>query len=1094
MSTSGSGFTPGPSNLVYAGLSTNFVFPTTNGVEHYFKAVAVDVFNQQSAVYAADDAIPVLSTGLDLTPPPDPTDVEVTTTAVADGSSKIDVTWTAVSPTILGGYIVRYSLDEVAWQYINVPADQEFAVISGLLPDTGYYVAVASVSFVNTLSNFIDADFYPITTAADTVAPSKPADPTVSVNTLSAQVSHDMTKDAGGDLEADVLYLEVHASTTNGFTADTTTLRGTIASGGQGIDVAGTFYFTVTDSMANLYWRVIAVDRAGNKSVASDQATGLPGLIQNINITNATITSAKINDLEANKITAGTGIINDLLVKSSLTIDATGHIVSSNYNLGGETGWTLDTTGLTIFDGTIAAKALLLQDSNNIALPPFTDFQFNNDYYHSGNVPNASTMTSSAGVSLALSSTAKFGTQSLRIFNGAITNPTTHTLTFALNGQSATGVNIDLSPGTYILSAYLKKNGSINQDVKLNVYTDASTALISSAFAVTSTSWTRFETTVVIASGIAKVKIYLEFGPQAADTGYDFLIDGLQFERKMTAQTTASPFKPPSYTSIDGGQIVTGSIRSSAASSTVPSQPAWSINTAGNMQIGDALVRGSLIVGNSADLLNLIPVEFSNFESDASYYHTAANIPQYIRLHPDPEALSSTTIKLELVSSGAQFNSKALRLFTTLTPTTSTVNLWLAPRSSSGSTPTTAQNNIFVVPGETYIISAYVKSNDIALNQTFNFRIFSDASNNVTVGTATAITSTSYTRIHGSWTAPASLTTCQVALRYANTGATTALNMTVDGVMLEKAAPGQTTPSTYLDPAVGVSYAKSSTYVANQSGWYINDGGYAEFNDIKARGTLQSANYVSGSSGWIIDKAGTAEFNNVTVRGNLDVTSALGSVFAGLLLSNGAPSVKVTGASAGDSTEIGVSTIFFSDNDVASDANITFDQSSLSSGKPMFKISTSGSDSTMIILREDSSNFGEILVNQEIVAANPSTAGNSEPTSESWHDVTFNGALAVPWTNVGSPYANVGYRLMPDGTVLFRGLANVGTRAAFTTIFTLPTGYRPAVQQFLGFWTNAVGAETPTMVIDTAGVCQIFRLPTATAAGFDNVRFPLGVI
>lgn len=190
---------------------------------------------------------------------------------------------------------------------------------------------------------------YPLDGVPDTTAPSQPSAPTVSTGALVAQVSHAMTKQAGGNLEADVDYLEVHASTTTGFTPSSTTLRGTIDSAGQGITVSAAFYFPTTDSMTNLYWKVIAVDRSKNKSSASNQTTGLPGLIVNANILNATITDAKIQNLSAAKLQAGTAIINDLFIESNITVSDVGTIESENF-LAGTSGWQITAAGTAEFN------------------------------------------------------------------------------------------------------------------------------------------------------------------------------------------------------------------------------------------------------------------------------------------------------------------------------------------------------------------------------------------------------------------------------------------------------------------------------------------------------------------------------------------------------------------------------------------------------------------------------------------------------------------------------------------------------------------------------------------------------------------------
>lgn len=608
MSTSGSGFTPGPANLIYVGTANQFVYVTANQVVHYFKARQVDLFNQGSANYVSDNATPQGTGDLDTTPPNAPSTVTVSTSADSDGSSSIDVSWSSVASSNLRNYVVRYSLDEVTWQYITVPSTDTSTAITGLLSDTDYYVGVASSSYLSTRSSFTNAGTYPITTAEDTTAPSIPSAPTVSTNTFMAQVNHDMTKFGGGDLEADVEYLEVHASTTSLFTPDITTLRGTILTAGQGIDVSAVFEFSPTDSMTNLYWKVIAVDRAKNKSSASAETAGLPGLIATANIANLAVTNAKVNDLSAAKLSAGTAFINDLFIRSSIIIDDTlGHIQSDNYDAGSQTGWTLDQNGLVIYNGTISAAALQLQDSQNICPVPFSDFEFNEDYYHdSSNVANVITSTVTSGMLLDIGTSPRTGRQSIRVYNAAITNPTVHNYVFAPDGLTGTNANVEVNPGDYILSVYMKKNGTPNQNVKLGIYTDTGTSVQSATQSVTSTSWTRYSSVLTVPSGAQKIKIYIEIGPQSANTGYDILLDSVQLERKMAGSTIASPWTPPSETRIDGGAIVTGSIRSSAASATVPGQPAWSINTAGNMQIGDALVRGSLVVGAGSESASIV--------------------------------------------------------------------------------------------------------------------------------------------------------------------------------------------------------------------------------------------------------------------------------------------------------------------------------------------------------------------------------------------------------------------------------------------------------------------------------------------------------
>jgi hypothetical protein len=834
-SSTSSGFTPGPTNLIATAYGSQFSYPVSDVIPHYFKVRQLDVFNQASG-YSSVTGTALTTTGIDTTPPNAPSAIVVTSASDSAGLAHIDVSWTASSSTNLGGYVVRYSTDEITWRYISVPSDSTQTTISNLTPNVAYYVSVASVSYVSSYSAWIHAGTYPITTARDTTAPSTPSIPTVSFNTQIVQVSHAMTKSGGGNLEADVRYLEVHASTTTGFTASSSTLIGTLDAAGQGITVVGNFPVPVTDSVSNMYWRVIAVDYAGNKSVQSFQATGLPDLIQGSNISNATITDAKIGSLSAAKLVAGTAFVNNLSIQSQLTIDAVaGSIQSSNYSVPSKTGYKLDQSGLTIYDGSIAAKSLLLQNGNNIAQPAFADFEFNESFYHdTANNPSATTLTATSGMLLAMQYTGvKTGKQSLRAWNTAITGATLHKLHFGLGGDSATGVNIDVNPGDYIVSIWAKKNGAVDQTLKLGLYPDTGAAIESTGISVTSTSWTRYSAVLTVPSGVSKVKQYISL--QAVTTGYDIVIDALQMEPKLTAETTPSAWKPPSTTVIDGGSIITGSIRSSAASATVPGQPAWSINTAGNMQIGDALVRGRLTMGVASDARNLVPNAYASFENTASfYYNTSTNVPNAANI--GVFGANASALRMQQDTTGTPpYGSYGMRMYQ-LSGATAASSRWVY---------LAVNNNITLVPGQQYIISFYAKNNDATKATTLEIGMWNSVNTNVPVITSQAIT-TSYARYSAVFTAPATAAT-QVYVGI-NTGASdTAFDITIDAIQLEAAQVGSSTPTAFTDGANGVS-------------------------------SMVSANYSAGVQGWTINSDGTAEFNNTTIRGGIQITGAGGQI------------------------------------------------------------------------------------------------------------------------------------------------------------------------------------------------------------------------
>lgn len=835
MSKVSSGFTPGPSNLLATTANSQFSFPSSDfTTTHYFKIRQLDVFNQASN-YIATSGTPLNNTLLDTTPPGAPTAVTVSTAADSAGTSHINVSWTAPTSTNLGGYVVRYSTDQVTWRFIGVPADSTSTTISNLVPNVAYYVSVASVSFVSSYSAWVHAGTYPITTAKDTTAPSTPVAPSVSFNTQTVQVTHSLAKAAGGNLESDVRYLEVHGSVTTGFTASSTTLIGTLDVAGQGISAVGSFPAPVTDSTANMYWVVIAVDYAGNKSAQSAQATGLPGLIQGANIASATITDAKIGSLSASKLIAGTAFINNLSVQSQLTLDASsGYIASTNFSIPSKTGWRLDQNGLVIYDGSIAAKSLLLQNGNNITPPPFADFEFNETYYHdSTNLVNTGSMTATTGMLLAMQYTGiKVGKQSLRLWNTSITGSTIHKLHFATGGDAATGVNIDVNPGDYIVSIWAKKNGAVDQTLKFGVYPDTGSAIESSGIPVTTTAWTRYSAVLTIPSGVSKIKQYISL--QAVTTGYDLVIDALQLEPKLTGDTTPSAWKPPSTTIIDGGAIITGSIRSSAASATVTGQPAWSINTAGNMQIGDALVRGKLTMGVPSDQRNLVPKMYSSFENTASdYYNVSTNVPNATNL--TVAGTNASNLRLQQSTAGTvPHGTYGLRIYATSGLSASGVyDLYLG------------SGNILLVPGQQYIISGYVKNNDATKGTKIALGIYNPTNGFNAAVTATSIT-TSYVRYSGIVTAPsASANTIYLAM-VTQAGETT-FDVSWDAIQVEVAPVGVTTPSTFNDGTIGLSSMASSNFISGSQGWSINSDGTVEFNAATIRGQL----FVAGANGTI---------------------------------------------------------------------------------------------------------------------------------------------------------------------------------------------------------------------------------------------------
>jgi hypothetical protein len=185
------------------------------------------------------------------------------------------------------------------WQTAYVGFDATSYLIQELTPGVPYDIQIRAVDNGNPPNSSVWSATTTIQTVGDTIAPSVPAPPSVAASRIAIQVTHTLGKSSGGtyNLEADLHHLEVHAQYEPTFTPDNTTLLGKlIANNGMiiaQIPAVGTFN---VESTGALYFKVLAVDEAGNKSNPSTavQATAL--LIDN----------AHISDLTVTKVTAGT--------------------------------------------------------------------------------------------------------------------------------------------------------------------------------------------------------------------------------------------------------------------------------------------------------------------------------------------------------------------------------------------------------------------------------------------------------------------------------------------------------------------------------------------------------------------------------------------------------------------------------------------------------------------------------------------------------------------------------------------------------------------------------------------------------------------
>lgn len=146
-------------------------------------------------------------------------------------------------------------------------------------------------------------------TKADVVAPSVPAPPEVASSLIGVQVTHRLGKSTGGtfNLESDLDHFEVHVGGPFFAPEESTLVGKMMANAGNlmgKIPVVATFQ---VENTSDVWVKVVAVDKWGNKSGASDAVQSSAILIDN----------AHISDLTASKITAGT-ISADLLLSGSI--------------------------------------------------------------------------------------------------------------------------------------------------------------------------------------------------------------------------------------------------------------------------------------------------------------------------------------------------------------------------------------------------------------------------------------------------------------------------------------------------------------------------------------------------------------------------------------------------------------------------------------------------------------------------------------------------------------------------------------------------------------------------------------------------------
>lgn len=217
--------------------------------------------------------------------------------------------WAPVTLDEMGEVLLGLDHYEVNWKYTS---DTEWQApiktrdltirISPVQLNREIHINIRAVDFwANAGPASVDTIF---TTANDTTPPPVPTTPVLTTRLGTVTVNWDGAFVAAAPRPIDMHHVEVHRSFTTGFTPSAATLAG---------EITDKTFLVFGDLTYNtpIYVKFIAVDRVGNKSAASTQATATTQPLVNTDIIGQIINGANIVD--------GTIVASDKVVANSIT-------------------------------------------------------------------------------------------------------------------------------------------------------------------------------------------------------------------------------------------------------------------------------------------------------------------------------------------------------------------------------------------------------------------------------------------------------------------------------------------------------------------------------------------------------------------------------------------------------------------------------------------------------------------------------------------------------------------------------------------------------------------------------------------------------
>ncbi len=237
--------------------------------------------------------------GVDFRVPSAATSLTFTSSLYLDGfgvqHAKLDGTWTAVTTATDGT-----DLDVVAYELWGQPTGEDWRRITAattpavswkpFLPGSAWLFKVRAIG-VSTTEPGVDSATVAVTFPVDTVAPDAPSAPILATKGAFVTVTWNGLTGTGGVMPGDYQAVRVHLSTTPGFSPTAANEKALITSARGGAVTLSDLAYDTT-----YYVRFVAIDKTGNASAPSAQAS----------ITTGRLTDYDIASLSVAKLLAGT--------------------------------------------------------------------------------------------------------------------------------------------------------------------------------------------------------------------------------------------------------------------------------------------------------------------------------------------------------------------------------------------------------------------------------------------------------------------------------------------------------------------------------------------------------------------------------------------------------------------------------------------------------------------------------------------------------------------------------------------------------------------------------------------------------------------